>query len=51
MFGMVLSMTWLEFKDMAQDPLVRREPVSGDTKIQPLPQGTSSQLSLMMDAQ
>ena len=27
-FGMVFSMTWLEFKDMAQDPLVRREPVS-----------------------
>jgi hypothetical protein len=25
---MVLSTTWLEFKDMAQDPLVRREPVS-----------------------
>jgi hypothetical protein len=27
-FGMVFSMTWLEFKDMAQDPLVRQEPVS-----------------------
>ena len=27
-FGMVFSTTWLEFKDMAQDPLVRREPVS-----------------------
>ena len=27
-FGMVFSPTWLEFKDMAQDPLVRREPVS-----------------------
>ena len=26
--GMVLSTTWLEFKDMAQDPLVRREQVS-----------------------
>jgi hypothetical protein len=25
---MVFSTTWLEFKDMAQDPLVRREPVS-----------------------
>ena len=25
---MVLSTTWLEFKDMAQDSLVRREPVS-----------------------
>ena len=28
MFGMVFSTTWLEFKDMAQDPLVRRESVS-----------------------
>ena len=27
-FDMVLSTTWLEFKDMAQDPLVRPEPVS-----------------------
>jgi hypothetical protein len=27
-YGMVFSMTWLEFKDMAQDPLIRREPVS-----------------------
>ena len=27
-FGMVLSTTWLLFKDMAQDPLVTREPVS-----------------------
>jgi hypothetical protein len=27
-FGMMFSTTWLEFKDMAQDPLVRREPVS-----------------------
>jgi hypothetical protein len=26
--GMVFSTTWLEFKDMAQDPLVRREPIS-----------------------
>jgi hypothetical protein len=25
---MLFSTTWLEFKDMAQDPLVRREPVS-----------------------
>jgi hypothetical protein len=25
--GMVFSTTWLEFKDMAQDPLVRREPI------------------------
>jgi hypothetical protein len=25
---MVFSTTWLEFKDMAHDPLVRREPVS-----------------------
>jgi hypothetical protein len=31
-FGMVFSMTWLEFKDMAQDPLVRREPVSSSSK-------------------
>jgi hypothetical protein len=28
MFGMVFSTTWLEFKNMAQDPLVRRETVS-----------------------
>jgi hypothetical protein len=28
MFGMVLNTTWLEFKDMAQDPLVRLELVS-----------------------
>jgi hypothetical protein len=27
-FGVVFSTTWLESKDMAQDPLVRREPVS-----------------------
>ena len=27
-FGMVFRTTWLEFKDMAQDPLVRREPVA-----------------------
>jgi hypothetical protein len=26
--GMVYGTTWLEFKDMVQDPLVRREPVS-----------------------
>ena len=25
---MAFSTTWLEFKDMTQDPLVRREPVS-----------------------
>jgi hypothetical protein len=31
---MVLSTTWLEFKDMAQDPLVRREPVSASLKRQ-----------------
>ena len=45
---MVFSTTWLEFKDMAQDLLVRREPVSAscnrrpdeglETTIQPLPQ-------------
>ena len=27
-FGIVFSMTWLEFKDMAQYSLVRRDPVS-----------------------
>jgi hypothetical protein len=27
-FGMVFRSTWLQFKDMAQDPLIRREPVS-----------------------
>jgi hypothetical protein len=27
-FGIVFSTTWLEFKDMAQDPLVRQESVS-----------------------
>jgi hypothetical protein len=26
MFGMVFSTTWLEFKDMAKDPLVRQMP-------------------------
>ena len=26
-FDMVLSSSWLEFEDLAQDPLVRREPV------------------------
>ena len=34
-FGMVLSTTWLEFKDVAQDPLVRREPVSASCKRRP----------------
>ena len=51
---MVFSTTWLEFKDMAQDPLVRREPVSASCnrrpdeglETQPIPQQTSSQLSL-----
>jgi hypothetical protein len=28
MFGMVFSVTWFEFEDLAQDPLVEREPVS-----------------------
>ena len=28
-------MTWLEFKDMAQDPLVRREPVSASCNRRP----------------
>jgi hypothetical protein len=62
-FGMVFSTTWLEFNNMTPDPLVRREPVSascnrppdegwfGDTQIQPKTQGTSSQLSLTMEAQ
>jgi hypothetical protein len=34
-FGMVFSMTWLEFKDMAQDPLVRRELVSASCNRRP----------------
>ena len=34
-FGMVFSTTWLEFKDMALDPLVRREPVSDSCNRQP----------------
>ena len=33
--GMVFSTTWLEFKDMALDPLVRREPVSDSCNRQP----------------
>jgi transposase len=32
---MVLSTTWLEFKDMAQDPLVRRGPVSASCNRRP----------------
>jgi hypothetical protein len=32
---MVLSTTWLIFKDMAQDPLVRREPVSASWNRRP----------------
>jgi hypothetical protein len=32
---MVLSTTWLEFEDMAQDPLVRREPVSASCNRRP----------------
>ena len=32
---MVLSTTWLEFKDIAQVPLVRREPVSASCKRRP----------------
>ena len=35
-FGMVFSTTWLEFKDMAQDPLVRREPVSASCNRWPM---------------
>ena len=34
-FGMVFSTTWLEFKDMTQDPLVRREPVSASCNRRP----------------
>ena len=34
-FGMVLSTTWLEFKHMAQDPLVRRELVSASCNRRP----------------
>ena len=32
---MVFSTTWLEFKDMVQDPLVRREPVSASCNRRP----------------
>jgi hypothetical protein len=32
---MVFSTTWLEFKDMAQDPLVRRESVSASCNRRP----------------
>jgi transposase len=34
-FGMVFSTTWLEFKDMAQYPLVRPEPVSASCNRRP----------------
>jgi hypothetical protein len=34
-FGMVFSTTWLEFKDMAPDPLVRREPISASCHRRP----------------
>ena len=34
-FGMMLSTTWLEFKDMAQDPLVRQEQVSASRNRRP----------------
>jgi hypothetical protein len=34
-FGMMLSTTWLDFKVMAQDPLVRREPVSASCNRRP----------------
>ena len=34
-FGMVFSTTWLEFKHTAQDPLVRREPVSASCNRRP----------------
>jgi hypothetical protein len=32
---MVFSTAWLEFKDMAQDPLVRQEPVSASCNRRP----------------
>jgi hypothetical protein len=32
-FGMVFSPTWLEFKDMAQDPLVRQDTVSASCNL------------------
>jgi hypothetical protein len=32
---MVFRTTWLKFKDMAQDPLVRREPVSASCNRRP----------------
>ena len=32
---MMFSTTWLEFKDMAQDPLVSREPVSASCNRRP----------------
>ena len=56
-FGIVFSTMWLESKDMAHDSLVRREPVSAscnrrpDEGLEPIPQGTSSQLSLTVEAQ
>jgi hypothetical protein len=34
-FGMVFSTTWLEFKDMAPDPFVRREPISASCNRRP----------------
>ena len=34
-FGMVFSTMWLEFKDMVQDPLVRRESVSASCNRRP----------------
>ena len=33
---MVFSTTWLEFKDMVQDPLVRQEPVTASCNRQPV---------------
>jgi IS30 family transposase len=34
-FGMVFSTTWLEFKDVAHDPMVRREPDSASCNRRP----------------
>jgi hypothetical protein len=37
---MALSTTWLEYKDMAQDPLGSREPVSASCNRRPVHQGS-----------
>ena len=60
-FGMVVSTTWLEFKDMVQDPwsedsrfllhVTDGRMRVWRNKIQPIPQGTSSQLTVTEEAQ